>query len=130
MPKPESPAALSTRELTHFHTRLLDERKSVFSRLQTRVETATGDTDNLADELDIASRAQDQAFLLRLADKERKLLVEIDRALSKMDDGTYGLCEGTGEPIGKKRLEARPWTRHSVEYKERLEREQAQHRKG
>lgn len=102
----------------------------MFSRLQTRVETATGDTDSLADELDIASRAQDQAFLLRLADRERKLLIEIDRALAKIDDGSYGLCEGTGEPIGKKRLEPRPWTRHSVEYKERLEKEQAQHWKG
>ena len=98
----------------------------MFSRLQTRVETATGDTDSLADELDIASRAQDQAFLLRLADKERKLLIEIDAALEKMRGGEYGLCEGTDEPIGFKRLELRPWTRYSVAYKEMLEREKAQ----
>ncbi|MBX3211155.1 MAG: TraR/DksA C4-type zinc finger protein [Labilithrix sp.] len=63
--------------------------------------------------------------MLRLADKERKLLVEIDRALAKFESDTYGICEGTGEPIGLRRLEARPWTRFSIAYKEQLERERA-----
>jgi DnaK suppressor protein len=129
MPRTDA-TALSKRDLAHFKLRLSAERKAVFARLQARVETAVEDTDGLADEFDVASRSQDQAFLLRLADKERKLLIEIDRALSKLEDGTYGLCEGTGEPIGKKRLDARPWARYSVEHKERLEREHAQHRRG
>jgi DnaK suppressor protein len=61
-----------------------------------------------------------------MADKDRKLLIEIDVAIEKMKNGEYGLCEGTDEPIGFKRLEIRPWTRYSVAYKELLEREKAQ----
>ncbi len=64
---------------------------------------------------------------MRFADKERKLLVQITSALEKLEEGDYGVCEGTGEPIAIKRLELRPWTRYSVEYKEQVERERKQH---
>jgi DnaK suppressor protein len=67
--------------------------------------------------------------LIRFAGKERKLLIEIEHALEKMNTGEYGVCEGTGDPIGYKRLELRPWTRYSVAYKEQLERERSQHRR-
>jgi DnaK suppressor protein len=78
-----------------------------------------------ADEMDDAAANQDLALLFRLADKEQKLVGEIDAALARMDAGTYGLCEGTGEPIGYRRLLARPWARFSVEYKEALEHDSA-----
>ena len=70
-----------------------------------------------------------QAYLIRFADKERKLLSEIEHALEKMRAGEYGVCEGTEEPIGFKRLELRPWTRYSVAYKEQMERDRQQHRR-
>jgi DnaK suppressor protein len=73
--------------------------------------------------MDLATRQSEQAYLLRLADKEQKKLQEIDRALAKFERGEYGYCEGTGEPIGMKRLALRPWARHGIEFKERLERE-------
>ena len=54
-------------------------------------------------------------------DSERKILHEIDAALSRIEDKTYGICEGTGKPIAKARLEAKPWARYSVEYARLIE---------
>ena len=114
---------LTAKDMRRLQRRLEEERRGLLARLRHHVGEATEDTEPLTDEMDIASRHQDQALLLRLADKERKLLAEIDHALAKFGEDTYGICEGTGEPIGVKRLEARPWTRFSIQYKERLERE-------
>jgi DnaK suppressor protein len=63
-------------------------------------------------------------FALLLASKDLDLSAEIEAALKRFDDGSYGVCEGTDEPIGFRRLEARPWTRYSVGYQEQLEREE------
>ena len=114
---------LTKKDLEGLKKALLEERGRVLSRLDSHVTQATEDRDNLADEMDMATRHSDQAYLLRLADKEHKLLAEIDHALAKFEHGTYGVCEGTGEPIELRRLEIRPWTRYSLEYKEQLERE-------
>lgn len=119
---------LSASDKKHFKEMLEEERRRIVGRLRAHLGEATEDTDSLADEMDVATRHQDQAYLLRLADKERKLLVEIDRALAKFDSDSYGICEGTGEPIGPRRLEARPWTRFSIAYKEQLERERSARR--
>jgi len=109
--------------LENFKARLKEERTKVFANLNTHVSDAIQDPDKYADESDQASQQVSQTFLLRLADKERKLLNEIDNALGKFEDDSYGCCEGTGEPISVKRLELRPWTRYSVEYKQVLEKE-------
>jgi DnaK suppressor protein len=114
---------LTARELDMFRQRLIDERDRVRDRLQRHLSEAVGNVDQLPDEMDQASRETDQAYLLRLADKEKKLLGEIDRALAKFDRGSYGVCEGTGELITRKRLWLRPWTRYSIAHKERIERE-------
>lgn len=122
-PSKDEPRELSARDKKRLQARLEADRKELLTRLRNHLGEATEDTEPLADEMDIATRHQDQAYLLRLADKERKLLVEIDHALAKFAKDTYGICEGTGEPIGLKRLEARPWTRFSIQHKELLERE-------
>lgn len=114
---------LGKKDIERLKKALLDERAQVLHRLDSHVTQATEDRDNLADEMDLATRHSDQAYLLRLADKEHKLLAEIDRALAKFENGSFGICEGTGEPIEMRRLEIRPWTRYSLEYKEQLERE-------
>ena len=80
------------------------------------------DKNELSDEVDQASAMVEQNLTFRLLDRDRKLLGEIEHAISKIDAGDYGFCEGTGEPIPKRRLELRPWCRHSVKYKEHLER--------
>ncbi|MEC9465813.1 MAG: TraR/DksA C4-type zinc finger protein [Myxococcota bacterium] len=118
----------SDKELSQFRELLMTEKKAVLQRIGAHVNQATEDQENLADEVDLASRATDQAYLLRLADKEHKLLNQIDRALRKLDDKSYGVCEGTGEPIEKRRLELRPWTRYSLEYKEFLEKDERNRR--
>ena len=119
-------AKLSPKEVNSLFQKLVDEKTRVVTGFDRHVQEALSDDDVLADELDIAQRSTDQAWLFKFADKERKLLIEIDAALEKMRGGEYGLCEGTDEPIGFKRRELRPWTRYSVAYKEMLEREKAQ----
>ena len=125
--RPHPDAKLSRQEIQTLYVKLVDERNRVLSGFDRHVSEALEDGDVLADEIDIAQRSTDQAWLFRFADKERKLLIEIEAALEKMRTGEYGLCEGTDEPIGYTRLELRPWTRYSVGYKELLEREKAQH---
>ena len=119
-------AKLSQKELGQLFAKLREERARVIGGFEKHVQEALSDDDVLADEIDIAQRSTDQAWLFRFADKERKLLIEIDAAVEKMKNGEYGICEGTDEPIGFKRLELRPWTRYSMAYKELLEREKAQ----
>ena len=80
--------------------------------------------DRIIEEYEQASAHQTQAVTLRVRDKEAKLLKMIERALAKFDDDEFGLCEGTEEPIGYRRLKLVPWARYSVAYKEQLELEQ------
>lgn len=82
-------------------------------------------------EPDIADRASaetDRALELRTRDRARKLISKIDAALKRVDDGSYGYCEETGDPIGIKRLEARPIATLSIEAQERHERMERTHR--
>lgn len=82
-------------------------------------------------EPDIADRASaeaDRALELRTRDRERKLIAKIDAALQRVEDGTYGYCEDTGEPISIRRLEARPIATLSIEAQERHERQERTHR--
>ncbi len=122
--KSETEKPLTKKELEHFQKRLNELREEVSTRIRERAETARiDDANDLIEEMDQANRATEEAFNMRLLDKEVKLLREIDAALRKFAEGTYGICEGTEEPIERRRLEARPWTRYSVAYKEQLERE-------
>jgi DnaK suppressor protein len=117
--------ALTGEQLTILRERLESERSAVLSRVRERLGLAAPLETHHPDEMDEVSANQDLALLFRLADKEQKLLGEIDSALARLNDGSYGVCQGTGEPIEYRRLLARPWARFSVAYKEALEREQA-----
>lgn len=121
--KLEKEKPLTKKELEKFKKLLTDQRAEVAERIRDRASTARVDENDLIEEMDQANRATEEAFNMRLLDKEVKLLREIEGALAKFEDGTYGICEGTGEQIERRRLEARPWTRYSVAYKEQLERE-------
>jgi DnaK suppressor protein len=123
-------AELTSAQLKRLYAMLLDKRRQIQASRQQRLDEAITNVDPLADDIDIAQRHTEQASLMRFADKERKLLDEINHALEKLlDTGEYGVCEGTEEPISIKRLEVRPWTRYSVAYKEQIERERKQHRR-
>jgi DnaK suppressor protein len=120
----ETEKPLTKKELEKFKQKLVQYRDEVATRIRDRASTArVEDFNELTEEIDQAAHASEEAFNMRLLDKEVKLLREIEAALRKFEDGSYGICEGTGEPIERRRLEARPWTRYSVSYKEQLERD-------
>lgn len=117
-------AGLVPGELAVLRKALLDARDAIERKRSTHVEIALPTESHLADDMDQASRDQEMGFALLLADKDQNLGSEIEAALKRLDDGSYGVCEGTDEPIGFRRLEARPWTRYSVGYQEQVEREE------
>lgn len=104
---------------------LHEKRDELLSALKNRRSGSAQETRaGTGDEADQATEDAEVALETRLMDRDAKLLREVERALDKVKNGTYGLCEGTDEPIGYARLKLRPWTRYSVTYKEELEREQ------
>lgn len=113
----------STEEIEGFRATLVQEKKKLLQKAREALQSGNIqlDKNDMYDEVDLASATIEQNLTFRLLDRDRKLLGEIDHALFKIDSGEYGFCEGTGEPIPKRRLELRPWTRHSVKYKEHLE---------
>lgn len=122
--EPTEEEPLNKEELGYYKEKLEKYREEVAARIRSRASTARVDeADVLTEEIDQAAHATEEAFNMRLLDKEVKLLREIEGALRKFERGEYGICEGTGEQIERRRLEARPWTRYSVAYKEQLERE-------
>jgi DnaK suppressor protein len=117
-------SGLEEEQQARLHGRLLAERDTLSRRLKERREHLLESATRQADDADWAADSVDQSLLARLMDRDSKLLVEVERALRKMETGSYGLCELTGEPIGFERLWARPWSRHSLLAKERLERDE------
>ena len=113
----------SYEELKKFKDQLWREKNKILSNAKAAVRGGSIrlDTNEMMDEVDLASATIEQNLTFRLLDRERKLLAEVEHALVKIRTGDYGYCEGTGEPIPKRRLELAPWTRHSVKHKEQLE---------
>jgi DnaK suppressor protein len=116
---------LTKKELSKFKELLLEKRKAVLERARkTLTEDMTLDTNDLADEMDLAASEYIQSFEFRLRGREKSLLSKVDLALKKIEDGTFGTCEHCDEPIGKKRLEARPETGMCIRCKEDQERDE------
>src|SRR5438105_11039455 len=104
---------------------LEEKRRAVLDRARkTLSEDMTLDTNDLPDEMDLAASEYIQSFEFRLRGREKMLLTKIDNALRKIEEGTFGICETCEEPIGKKRLEARPETNLCIKCKEDQEREE------
>ncbi|HEY5926361.1 MAG TPA: TraR/DksA C4-type zinc finger protein [Kofleriaceae bacterium] len=121
-----SSKALTKKELKKFQELLEDKRKAVLERARQMlsVENMALDTNDLPDEMDLASSEYLQSFEFRLRGREKSLLSKLDLALKKITDGSFGICEICEEPIGKKRLEARPETTLCIKCKEDQEREE------
>ncbi len=112
----------------YFRQKLLSWRSEL---LQESSETLKHLQEESLSEPDIADRASletDRSLELRTRDRERKLIARIDDALQRIDEGTYGFCEETSEPISLRRLEARPIATLSIEAQERHERMERTHR--
>ena len=109
-------------QVEYFRQKLLAWKKSLLSQSQDTLEDLRQGGLNQPDDIDRASMETDKALDLRTKDRARKLISKINDALKRIEDGTYGYCEETGEPIGLERLEARPVATLSIEAQERHER--------
>lgn len=117
--------ALNKKELKKFQEQLQEKKKELLDRARQMLsEGMMLDTNDLPDEMDLASSEYIQSFEFRLRGREKSLLAKLDLALKKIDDHTFGICETCEEPIGKKRLEARPETSLCIKCKEDQEREE------
>jgi len=118
----ENEPFMNERQRDYFRTKLLAWKSEILAEARETIEALQEDSVHLPDVADRASSETDRSIELRARDRQRKLIAKIDSALSRLDDGTYGYCEETGEPISVKRLDARPIATLSVEAQERHER--------
>jgi len=113
---------MSDRQREYFRKRLLTWKEEILKEARETLQHLQDENQNHPDLADRASSETDRAIELRARDRQRKLIAKIESALQRLDDGTYGYCEETGEPISIKRLEARPIATLSLEAQERHER--------
>ena len=113
---------MNERQREYFRAKLLAWREDILKEAKETLQHLQEENQNHPDLADRASSETDRAIELRARDRQRKLIAKIDEALTRIDDGTYGYCEETGEPISLRRLEARPIATLSVEAQERHER--------
>lgn len=119
---------MNERQLEYFRRKLLDWKAELLDDSKNTIEELQENTRNIPDIADRASEETDRALELRTRDRQRKLVSKIDAALRRIDEGEYGYCEDTGEPISLKRLDARPIATLSLEAQERHERAEKVHR--
>ncbi|HEY8261391.1 MAG TPA: RNA polymerase-binding protein DksA, partial [Methylosinus sp.] len=112
----------------YFRRKLLLWKDEILQESRETLATLQSENENHPDLADRASSETDRAIELRARDRQRKLIAKIDAALSRLEDGTYGYCEETGEPISLKRLDARPIATLSIEAQERHERRERVYR--
>ncbi|HML92596.1 RNA polymerase-binding protein DksA [Methyloceanibacter sp.] len=112
----------------YFRRKLLNWRDEILRSTKETLQHLQNDSEQHADIADRATSESERALELRARDRQRKLISKIDEALARIEDGTYGYCEETGEPIGLKRLDARPIATLSVEAQERHERRERVYR--
>jgi len=119
---------MNDRQLEYFRRKLLEWRNDLLADSRDTIEGLQDGTRAIPDVADRASEETDRALELRTRDRQRKLVSKIDAALRRIDEGEYGYCEVTGEPISLKRLDARPIATMSLEAQERHERREKVHR--
>lgn len=119
---------MNERQTEYFRRKLLNWRSEILEGSRDTVESMKDGTRNIPDVADRASEETDRALELRTRDRERKLVAKIDGALRRIDEGEFGYCSVTGEPISLKRLDARPIATMSLEAQERHERREKVHR--
>jgi len=121
-------AGFTPRELEVFRDLLLAKRREIVGDMSSMEREAlrSGTGSNLSNlpihMADMGTDNYEQEFTLGLMEKDRKLLRDLNDGLAKIQNGTFGICEGTGKPISRARLEAQPWARYSIEYARKLER--------
>lgn len=119
---------MNERQRDYFRRKLLQWKQDILREANETLANLQSENENHPDIADRASSETDRAIELRARDRQRKLIAKIDAALARIEDGSYGYCEETGEPISLKRLEARPIATLSLEAQERHERNERVHR--
>jgi DnaK suppressor protein len=119
---------MNDRQKEYFRRKLLNWKEEILKEARETLATLQTESENHADIADRASSETDRAIELRARDRQRKLISKIDAAIGRIDDGTYGYCEETGDPISLKRLDARPIATLSIEAQERHERRERVYR--
>ena len=119
---------MNERQLEYFKQKLLNWKEEILRESRETLTHLQVETENHPDLADRASSETDRALELRTRDRQRKLISKIDEALRRIEDGSYGFCEETGEPISLKRLDARPIATLSIEAQERHERREKVYR--
>ena len=116
---------MNKRDLKRFKGMLEEEKEKILKMAKETTQDRIGtDVDDLKDDIDLASSELDQSMVYRFRDRERNLLRKIEKALQKIEDGTYGTCENCEEPINVKRLEVRPVTELCINCKEAQEKKE------
>ena len=116
---------LNSKDLKRFKKMLEESKKALLMNARkTLMEESNFDTDDLPDEIDLASSEYTQSMIFRLRDREKFLLKKIERALQRMESGTFGICERCEDEISPKRLEARPVTTLCIRCKEEQEKKE------
>ncbi|ACK52418.1 transcriptional regulator, TraR/DksA family [Methylocella silvestris BL2] len=126
----ESETFMNERQRDYFRRKLLAWKEDILRESRETLVALQTENENHPDVADRASSETDRAIELRARDRQRKLIAKIESALGRLDDGTYGYCEETGEPISLKRLDARPIATLSVEAQERHEKRERVYRDG
>ena len=119
---------MNSRQKDYFRRKLMSWKEEILREARETLSNLQTDTENHPDLGDRATSEADRALELRTRDRQRKLISKIDAALRRIEDGSYGYCEDTGEPIGLARLDARPIATLSLEAQERHERRERVHR--
>ena len=112
---------MNERQRAYFRNKLLASKEDILKEAKETLAHLQAENENHPDPADRASSETDRAIELRAGDRQRKLIAKIEAALKRLEDGTYGYCEETGEPISIRRLEARPIATLSIEAQERQE---------
>jgi len=124
----ESEPFMNDMQVEYFRRKLLEWKSDLLDDSRDTVASMKDQTRNIPDVADRASEETDRSLELRTRDRQRKLVSKIDGALRRIDEGEYGYCSITGEPISLKRLDARPIATMSLEAQERHERREKVHR--
>jgi DnaK suppressor protein len=124
----ESEPFMNERQREHFRRKLLTWKEEILRESRETIQNLQAETVPHADLADRASTEAERQLELRTRDRQRKLIAKIDAALHRIEDGSYGFCEETGEPISLKRLDARPIATLSIEAQERHERREKVYR--
>src|SRR5919197_1161365 len=124
----EDEAFMNERQKEYFRRKLIAWKEEILRESQDTLAALQNESESHPDLADRASSETDRSIELRARDRQRKLIAKINAALARIEDGTYGYCEETGEPISLRRLEARPIATLSVEAQERHERRERVYR--